>query len=393
MKIRENINPNNIFIIVDACNSGKIIEDLHSSELKNTYLLSSSSKTQLSYEDDTLKSTRFTYYFCEAFIKIRGETFKDVEKYITEQFKNNPIESQKQTPIEFDGLGLKKTKIKKDIIEAKLPSDEEFYITVELKEVDQNHFKFSLWVEEEKSNYTSQDLVNDSPQSLEKIVTEVHQFLSEDDRFKVIPSLNKYLLFVLPIRLIKDGLNGFTIEDGIPLELKYPVLLRIMERYRENGTQYYTDWKTNWDLYELNKKKMIKSISNYILNDCFIQSREFKDKPLVVIGFKPKEECIKQLYKSAVPVALWTKGCRNFSDFEKSIKHSSLKLQQLHRQLHTLQAIQKGDSNNFFVRLTKRIKSLFNSYTPKNQTNVIMLYDNPNMRPPDEQAPLFMPPL
>jgi hypothetical protein len=90
---------------------------------------------------------------------------------------------------------------------------------------------------------------------------------------------------------------------------------------------------------------------------------------MIVLKYTPKEENFENLYKSAVPVALWVNGCLDFTLFENLIvDNGEKKLEDIHKDLFEMQPDETGL-----------------------EASVMMLYDNPYRLPLDEDAYMAVP--
>jgi len=374
LKIKEYINPKKTFIVVDACESGQILEDLHTRDLNNVYLFSSCTKYQKSYEDSTLKCTRFSYYFCKAIEKCtKIKNWENIEEHIRETFKilNEKDSNKQQTPKAIDPYSIKDTILVEDIIEDDIPANENLYFTIELEEKAKDKYSFTIWLESEDKTYEKSEYTNDEVLDINSILDNVDNFLTNNKKYKAIQSGNKFIFFVVPKKLMANGLLEYRLSSGITFGSKYTVFLRALERFRDNEynnqrkNYRLADWKGNWESYKTKEQQFLKDVSLSISSNITdaIPTKLALNKPLIIIKNKPIEDTFEYLYKSAVSIALWANSCKEPEKFEQTIKDSNKKLNQLYTQIEDFDPLVTGLDSK-----------------------ILMLYDNPYNLPPDEEA-------
>jgi len=375
--IRDKVNPRKTFMIIDACYSGKILEDLHSSVMNNVYLLSSCSKTQMSYECDKLESTRFSYYFSQALEQSSGQVcFNKMVELVQKSFEQHADSCERQNVEKLDQNSIGSTIVKTIIKETPIPVGQEIYLTIEITPVDKTFYNIAIWIESEDETIleVSNDDIDEN-YTKDKIAQRVYDHICTDDRLKDIEETKIILLFILPSNLMAENVHfwTYTRKDDVRekkyfLGNKYRILLRGLERVRsrKKGAEESSlaSWKSNWNKFDSasNISLVMKSIPD-IRNECFIQSIEVADKPFLVLKYPPVQDSFLNLYDLNVPIAMWINNCRDYTTFDRVIdENKTMDTNDLHKNLHLLK------SEDIDIEAT-----------------IMLIYDNPNKLLPDEQ--------
>lgn len=371
--ITQTVNPQKIFIIVDACKSGRILNDLDSALLHNTLLFPSCSASELSYECDTLKSTRFSSFFC---LSLKDTTvshdFYQIEASIIKQFESvNSAERQNVKMGDYRNIGV--SLLKKDIKTEQPPQDQKLFLTIQLHQKEPNVFTSIIWAKSKDGTYLKNIASRDEDNPLKK--TEIAQYIENciNEQYVKIDSTNIYLIFVIPSTLMTENINSWKLDSGKELGQRYTVITRALERFTSDGVNFkkdwyrHVDWEKNWEKCDKMNTQPISAIKHSITDDkqaLSISSQRASRNPLIILNYSVGSNSFISLYKSHISIAMWINGCEDYKKFEDLLESTYLK-------------------DKEFGKLVED----FFEFKP-NETglkgNIMLLYDNPNDLPPDE---------
>jgi len=250
-----------------------------------------------------------------------------------------------------------------------LPLDDIHYITIELDDVDNGNFKIIILEESDNQEGLKIKFSDDNDYTRNEIVSIVDKFI-EDNYEDVTADI--YLIFVLPSNLMSEDIDFWKLEDDRALGDDYTILLRGRERFRKKGVfgrkRFYRNWKNIWDNCQKKNDKEISDVYHQIgCGNEKLHTNRVKDTPFILLDYNPSEENLKTLYRSHVSIMMWANNCRDKDKFLKLFdRHKSKKFGEIHTKLYKFKPKETGLD-----------------------ANIMLLYDDPNKLPHDEDAPRF----
>lgn len=255
------------------------------------------------------------------------------------------------------------------IIETPLPQDQSRHITIELEPVDNDNFKIIILEESEEKEYLEVKFSDDKAYSRNEIVDIVDEFI--DKNYENVLSSNIFLVFVLPSNLMSENIDFWKLsDDDRTLGDEYTVLLRGRERFRKEGVfsrkRLYNDWKSVWDNCKQKYNEEICDISHQVAcGQEKLQTRRVEETPFIILDYHPNEKNLKTLYRSHISIMMWANNCKDKNKFSELLKkHENEKLGEIHTKLYKFKPNETGLD-----------------------ANIMLLYDDPNKLPFDNNAP------
>lgn len=370
-----NILPLRISFVFDACFSGKIVFQTDKWNKGIEILTSSLGNEQSSSISPDQKRTLFTYHFCEAIKKHGKMNLSEISEHINDNVSIQ--ESLYDSTIGRDGKMIIANY--GDIKTEQLPEDKELFLTIEIVHHYDNMYYMNTWEEWVDMNDATV-LKNNSPSDDSYTKEEIPSIIDEfrKSTYPHIKLKDIFLTLVLPSELMTENINFWKLENGQFLGSEYTILLRGRERFVKEGVnkdrKYYDikKWQDNWDAYIDKKNNYIENTSCPIgCNDDEkeITSAEVDQRPFALMHYTPTMSSFKNLYKSGFPLIMWVNGCKDFTNFQKIFSQRDYK------------EIKLGNLHNVLFKFKPRHTHI------ERDASIMLIYDNPELLPYDENAP------